>query len=245
MDDNAPHSSREQLEPHVPTSAQEVLANDFLNKFFAWASGLASIAKRAAALTAKQAEIAKVATMDLPQARHRLGDHLYATGAMRREHPEWYRKLDNLSRKIRDRRDQLATRPRGESASGKAILLASSARDKTHMKALELQKHRELSKLGETCYAAAGALDIPSELRAPIAALTARQVTLDAEVEALNAQRGDRMLTPKRLAIAVLGFVGVACFSGIVCFGGVVQFDVSNAGDLGACRSHATSAKAR
>ena len=192
-------SANDSVSPHVQTTkgkAKELLGS------------LASRAKAAGLLIAKQTERTKLLNVTLPHHYQALGKHLYGHRQYADEFASLFQNIDALAAQIKTLQSRPANEPKAEGIAAKTKAAAKAAQDAVQGKTLKLKLGHALAELGKAAFEQHGEGSGPEELIRPIANAKSRADQLAAEIAQLLKVPAGQILTPKRIAI---GGVAVVC----------------------------------
>jgi len=178
---------------------------------------LASRAKTAGLLIAKQTERTKLLNVTLPHHYHCLGKHLFGSRQYADEFATLYQNIDALLGQIKTLETGHANEPKAEGIAAKATAAAKTAQYAVQGKTLKMKLGHALAELGKAAFEKHGEGSGQEELIRPIANAKLRAEQLATEIAQISKASAGQILTPKRIAIggvAVVCVVLVAIFFG-------------------------------
>jgi hypothetical protein len=179
-------------------------------------SSLGSRLKAAGQLAAKQAQRAAIANTTLPSGYKTLGRHIYSVKAFHEEFPDLYRQFDQLTAELRAVKEKSDHRPTAEGLRAKAVAAAASAKDMAVSKTLEMRVSQVFAALGERAFDKHGDGAGPAEMVAVVKQTRTQLTVLDQEIANLSKSKPGQLITPKRIVIAGIVFIGLVILGAMV-----------------------------
>jgi hypothetical protein len=189
----------------------------FLGKLKGAAADLASNAKAAARIAAKQVERLRINQVTLPRAHRALGKDMHAAGRYRDDFADIYAQVDGVLARTQSLRQTPPPLPGAQKLTDHAKAIAGRAKGLVKVKAMEMEANSLFRELGRKAFAKHQASSGPASLVEPIAHCLARLEQLAADVRQISESHAGGFLTPRRLlvggavAIPVIGLLLIAC----------------------------------
>ena len=159
-------------------------------------------------IIAKQIVRGKLRFFDLPKAYRVLGRHGHAAGQFRDDFPRLYAKIDDRLHRI----EELNSRPESggpaETISGRLRRWATACKNTAQATALRCSVADLMGSLGQVVYRRHGKQAEPPEVVDSVEAILGQDQELRGEIAKISATGQGRIITPTRLAVAMV--VGVA-----------------------------------
>jgi antitoxin component YwqK of YwqJK toxin-antitoxin module len=184
------------------TSSAKNTDPSLLERAKAGAADLASKAKAAAQLAARQAEKTKIVQITLPGAYQVLGKHLHSQGQLRAEFAKSFETIDAYVRQLQSVQAATAGRPSAQGVGEKAKAMAFATKEMAESKAIQMRLSQAFAELGRMAFEKRAAQSGPDALIRPILSCHSRITDLDRQIGNLEAAYKGRWITPRRLAVA-------------------------------------------
>ncbi|TWU49259.1 DUF4339 domain-containing protein [Rubripirellula reticaptiva] len=195
-----------------------------LEKLKSSASEIADATKNAGVVAARQAEMARIKTVDLPRAYSKLGEEIRRQAKFRSDFPDIHQRIDGIEKKHTSIQDAANSISVEEGVSGKAKSLARKAKLKAEEGTLRVQKSQAVKDLGESAFQLHGKAAGESSLVSQIETLQSRVNEIVTEIETHEDSASSSFLRPKRLVL-----VGAACVGLLLMYIAISTF--SSTGD--------------
>jgi hypothetical protein len=197
--------------PAAPKPQRQDRLSVFARNAGTWVRVAVSRSKAAARLIAKQAEQARIERLTLRRHYKTLGRHVYTENTFREQFSTAYQRLDGLLCELR----QFEAPPVPEEAPDVLAVVkraGAAAKCKMQTAVMKLKLDRAFAELGRAVCEMCGDQSGPEELVKPLLDGRARLATLAAEMVELAKSEPGQLLTPKRIAIGGVAFVGLVFF---------------------------------
>jgi hypothetical protein len=195
-------ASDNQLPPPLP---QEQQARDYTTKAKELLGSLASRCKAAGLLIAKQIKRTKLLKVTLPGHYRALGQRLHGEGQYRDEFPSSFQAIDALLSQIKAVEARSANEPKAEGIAAKVKAATKATWDMVRVKALKMKRGHPFAELGKAAFEKHGEQSGSTELVNPIVNAHTRLAALDSDIRHLSESPPGQVLTPRRIAIGVVG----------------------------------------
>jgi len=172
----------------------------------------------ASRLTALQVKKTKLQSVTLPRAFAALGRHVDEASASPANGDEFTAirtQIRDLKARIEATQTVAANPPAPQGVLDKAKGMAKATADAANRKKLELQLGGIHADLGKAAYERLGEAAGPAGIMVPIIKGSSRVKQIDDEQAKLESASSGRLVTPRRLAISALAFVGLALCAGL------------------------------
>lgn len=230
--DGPPPLPKKNREPEPEATGEEV-SRSLVEKLKSSASEVAEATKTAGVVAARQAELTRINTVDLPRLYSKLGEWIRREGAFPEDFPEVHERIDLIEQSLDANKEAVNSTSNEESVSGKTKTLARLAKLKAEEGTLRIQRSKALRELGESAFQKCGIEAGEPSLVSEIKSLLHRASEISDEIESLENSATSSFLRPKRMAL-----VGVFAL-GLMFLYAATSFLSSNSG------ASATSSKLR
>ncbi len=164
---------------------------------------IASNTKAAGQLMAKQTELKKLESVNLPAAFREIASKMLGNEKLRGEFPDLFSKIDGIDQQIKEISSRSQNAP-PEDTGGRIKNLAGSAKDSANKQILEQKRSQALAVLGKAIFSTHGGKAGDAETMENARNILLRIENLSAEISKLNELGNGSFLSPKKIAIGGL-----------------------------------------